>query len=477
MRDTWGVKLRVASVCLAVVALGACASEGLEVINLSGASNTGADSKLAAQESCLPGVEGGCSDAMYMPTEFVYAAGVTEWPELGGSQPSWRLKKHKATDADLVRIADVFGVSGGIASFSYDKNSRYIGAEDYSKPTVTTYYDGIASSWNYSASTDMSKSSRSEPNVGSSHSSSSSNDSSTTLPEQPKPPTNVPNKRQAADLSEEFMKKLVVETGDLKVDVYADEWGASVTYNELIDGVPGLRYWIFTYGGEQELQYASGPLSGVVSGPSYPTVSVEEAFKRLSDSRFGVFPAEYMRANSADLAKSAGSTVSGWSEYAPTTDTTTADEPKVITFTLTGARRSVTGIYMEKYGNIMMPAYMFTNEQGDVVRVIAVEDKFLSFEPTPLPEPLPSDSVVGAPEPMPIDETTNATDFTAIPQNEADVLIGLTEDEASKVAIGRGWTMRVASVDGKDNMLTADYSYTRVNVVIVNGVVTAVAIG
>ena len=78
---------------------------------------------------------------------------------------------------------------------------------------------------------------------------------------------------------------------------------------------------------------------------------------------------------------------------------------------------------------------------------------------------------------MPIDETTNATDFTAIPQNEADVLIGLTEDEASKVAIGRGWTMRVASVDGKDNMLTADYSYTRVNVVIVNGVVTAVAIG
>ena len=78
MRDTWGVKLRVASVCLAVVALGACASEGLEVINLSGASNTGADSKLAAQESCLPGVEGGCSDAMYMPTEFVYAAGVTE---------------------------------------------------------------------------------------------------------------------------------------------------------------------------------------------------------------------------------------------------------------------------------------------------------------------------------------------------------------------------------------------------------------
>lgn len=467
MRDTESMKSRLAFVCLAVATLGACASESLEVINLSGASNSGADSKMASQESCLPGVEGGCSDAMYMPTEFVYEAGVTEWPELGGSQPSWRLKKHKATDGDLVRIAEVFGVSGGIASFSYDKNSRFIGAEDYSKPTVTTYYDGISSSWNYSASTDMTKSSRSEPSTGSSDSSSSSSsssDGSTTTPEPPKPPTNVPNKQQARDLSEEFMTKLDVDTTDLKVDVYADEWGASVTYNELMDGVPGLRYWIFTYGGGQELQYASGPLSEVVKGPSYPTVSVEEAFKRLSDTRFGVYPAEYMRANSAAMTKG------GWSQYAP-------NSTETVRFTLTGARRSVTGFYIEKYGNIMLPAYTFTDEKGDVVRVIAVEDKYLSFAPVPMPEPMPSDSVTDITDPVPPDTTVNATDPTAIPQSDADSLIGLTEGEAQKVASSRGWTMRVASVDGKENMLTADYSFTRVNVTIVSGVITSVSVG
>jgi len=469
------MKLRLATISLFIIALASCGGEDLAVINLSGAATSGGDTKLAAQESCLPGLE--CADAMYVPTSFVYEAGVTEWPELGGSQPSWRLKKHKATDADLIRIADVFGVSGDISSFSYDKNSRFIGAEDYSKPTVTTYYDGISSSWNYSASTDISMSSRSEPSSGTSDSSSSSGAPSTptTSFEPPKPPKNVPTKSQATALSEQYMQGFGVDTAELKVDVYADDWGASVTYNELIDGVPGLRYWIFTYGGEQELQYASGPLSDVVKGPSYPTVSVEEAFKRLSDERFGVYPAEYMRANSAAMAKSATSTDLAISS--PSTSSSQPVEPKVMTFTLTGARRSVTGIYMEKYGNIMMPAYTFTNDEGDVVRVIAVEDKYLSFAPVAVPEPLPTDSVPTATEPVPEDSVPGVEEPIAISQSDADTLVGLSLEEATKVAESRRWTLRVASVDGKENMLTTDYSYSRVNVSVVDGIVTAVTIG
>lgn len=271
------------------------------------------------------------------------------------------------------------------------------------------------------------------------------------------------------------MQGFGVDTAELKVDVYADDWGASVTYNELIDGVPGLRYWIFTYGGEQELQYASGPLSDVVKGPSYPTVSVEEAFKRLSDERFGVYPAEYMRANSAAMAKSATSTDLAISS--PSTSSSQPVEPKVMTFTLTGARRSVTGIYMEKYGNIMMPAYTFTNDEGDVVRVIAVEDKYLSFAPVAVPEPLPTDSVPTATEPVPEDSVPGVEEPIAISQSDADTLVGLSLEEATKVAESRRWTLRVASVDGKENMLTTDYSYSRVNVSVVDGIVTAVTIG
>lgn len=255
------------------------------------------------------------------------------------------------------------------------------------------------------------------------------------------------------------MQSLGVDTAELKVDVYADDWGASVTYNELMEGVPGLRYWIFTYGGEQELQYASGPLSDVVKGPSYPTVSVDEAFKRLSDERFGVYPAEYLRANSATMTRT------GWSQDAP-------NSQKVVTFTLTGARRSVTGIYMEKFGNIMMPAYTFTNEDGDVVRVIAIEDKYLSFASVPVP-----DSVPAVTEPIPSDSVPGVNEPIAISQSDADSLVGLSLEEATKVAESRRWTLRVASVDGKENMLTTDYSYLRVNVSVVDGIVTAVTIG
>jgi hypothetical protein len=468
MVNTFGMKSRLIGVLIASTVLVSCGGEDLAVINLSGAANTSESSKMAAQDAILPGVEGGWS--MYGPTSFAYEAGVTEWPELGGSQPSWRLKKHKATDADLIRIAEVFDVSGGISSFSYDKNSRFIGSEDYSKPTVTTYYDGISSSWNYSASTDITLSSRSEPSSGSSDPL-----TSTSPVEPPKPPKNVPTKSQATTLSEQFMSRLGVDTSELKVDVYADDWGASVTYNELIDGVPGLRYWLFTYGGEQQLQYASGPLSDVVRGPSYPTVSVEEAFKRLSDERFGVYPAEYMRANSAAMPKSSMSTDAAADE--PSTDSSQTVEPEVMRFTLTGARRSVTGIYMEKYGNIMMPAYTFTSDAGDIVRVIAVADKYLSFAPVAVPEPLPPDSPPPVTEPVPQDSAPGTEEAIAISQSDADTLVGLLLEEAEKVASSRGWTLRVASVDGKENMLTTDYSYSRVNVSVIDGVVTAVTIG
>jgi hypothetical protein len=148
-----------------------------------------------------------------------------------------------------------------------------------------------------------------------------------------------------------------------------------------------------------------------------------------------------------------------------------------MTFTLTGARRSVTGIYMEKYGNIMMPAYTFTNDEGDVVRVIAVDDKYLSFAPVAVPDPMPTDSAPGATEPVPEDSAPGAEEPIAISQSDADTLVGLSLEEATKVASARGWTLRVSSVDGKENMLTTDYSYSRVNVSVVDGIVTVVTIG
>jgi hypothetical protein len=64
-----------------------------------------------------------------------------------------------------------------------------------------------------------------------------------------------------------------------------------------------------------------------------------------------------------------------------------------------------------------------------------------------------------------------------IPQESANKIIGLREDEAMKVAASNGWEFRVSARDGEQYMLTTDYIPNRVNVVIVDGEVTEVSVG
>lgn len=64
-----------------------------------------------------------------------------------------------------------------------------------------------------------------------------------------------------------------------------------------------------------------------------------------------------------------------------------------------------------------------------------------------------------------------------IPLNEANALLGMTEAEAADYAENQGWAMRIASRDGEQFALTMDYSPTRVNLSIEQGLVTYVFIG
>jgi hypothetical protein len=62
-------------------------------------------------------------------------------------------------------------------------------------------------------------------------------------------------------------------------------------------------------------------------------------------------------------------------------------------------------------------------------------------------------------------------------QLSAQKLIGLSDDEAQKVADGLGWTVRVAMRDGEAFMLTTDFQTNRVNLTVTKGSVTAVTVG
>jgi hypothetical protein len=71
----------------------------------------------------------------------------------------------------------------------------------------------------------------------------------------------------------------------------------------------------------------------------------------------------------------------------------------------------------------------------------------------------------------------DAADATAITQERADMLIGLTESDAESCATSLGWAFRVGERDGESFAVTADYSQQRVTVSVTNALVTAVAVG
>jgi hypothetical protein len=59
----------------------------------------------------------------------------------------------------------------------------------------------------------------------------------------------------------------------------------------------------------------------------------------------------------------------------------------------------------------------------------------------------------------------------------AATLVGLSESEAVDTAKANGWESRVVSRDGEALAVTMDYRMDRVNLTIVDGVVTKSAVG
>lgn len=121
--------------------------------------------------------------------------------------------------------------------------------------------------------------------------------------------------------------------------------------------------------------------------------------------------------------------------------------------------------------HMLLPAYTFSNADGDVGTVLAISDDVIAFRksvtettmtPSPSPEP--------APQPGPVEPGS-------LSQDEVDGLIGLTEQEAIKTAESKGWIVRIAARDGQYFMLTSDYVTNRVNLTVKKTLVTSVAIG
>ena len=235
----------------------------------------------------------------------------------------------------------------------------------------------------------------------------------------------------------------------------SSEWSTWVDVELTAGGVGSGLVGRIDFGTDGVVTSAYGQFVSLERADEYPLVDLDTAVGRLGAPMFASTP------------RSADASVAVDASTGSATDSV-ADAP--VTVTVTGVDLVLQPVTQSEASTLLVPAYSFTSADGVVGVVLALEDKHMNtgnggVEPAPgtaLPEP--------APVPTP-------DEMTPIPQSEADTVIGLTEDEATRIAKDRGWTVRIAERDGEQYMLTLDFQMNRVNLTITGGRVTAVSVG
>lgn len=345
--------------------------------------------------------------------------------------------------------------------------------------------------------------------------------------EAPPAPVNVPTKAQAEEKARQLMTAVGLDAAQYEFTTYADDYSANATAWLMLGGHRSPIQFNVGFGGEGALMWASGSLAVPVPAADYPVVTPQEALARLSDPsgrwmnfgapfgvamRGGVAMADAVASVGGDVASSgeggapaeptAAPTV-GAPEPAPVCDpaadcvVSPMPTPDPITIHLNGVRLDVTMVWDADGSIWLLPAYTFTSADGGEFTVVAVDDSLLDLpEPapvdtTPAPVPVPPDTVVVPVDTVVVGPTdtvapvpggglgTVPPDFSIPPAGDptmesAALLVGLTVDDATQAAEANGWVLRVSTLDGVGQILTADFVTNRVDVAVEAGVVTGI---
>lgn len=238
------------------------------------------------------------------------------------------------------------------------------------------------------------------------------------------------------------------------LDAGSSDWSTWVDVEILVGGVRSGLTGRIDFGSAGVVTSAYGQFVSLERADEYPLVDLETAVERLVSPVF----ASTVGRDAASSVVAPGETVPG---------STGSVEPVAVE--ITSVEVALQQVWVSEDESVLVPSYRFSSVDGMVGIVFAVEDKYLDINNDGGTEPDPGTAV---PEPAPAPD-----EMAPIPQSDADLLVGLAEDEATKVATSRGWTVRIAERDGEQFMLTLDFQTNRVNLSITKGRVTAVAVG
>lgn len=320
----------------------------------------------------------------------------------------------------------------------------------------------------------------------------------------PEPPTGVPTADEAETRTREILTALGEDPATFEFETYADEWSASVTAYTNVDGVRWPSGIGFGFGAEGSLQWAGGTLAEPVATGPYPLIDLDGAIARLSEQNgmwWGYGEGDVLAADArgaeepvavdaatqpvpteaGSVPPSDGSSVppSDGGSVPPSDGSSTPPVPEPVVATLVDVRADLWWVWDTDNSVWLLPAYTFTDTEGNVFTVPAITDEYLIVaEPTvePQPEPAPAEPVdppssdvvvVGPPstdvlvDPPMDDGVVGKADPAVL-----DQFVGSSLKAFEELAAGYGFTTRVVRQDGVDLPVTADFSDTRANVAV-----------
>jgi hypothetical protein len=382
-----------------------------------------------------------------LPVEVNYSVKGT-LPYLGDRLLAWSIGRRTKPSGELEKLAFSFGIKGDIEKVG---DNMYLVTNDSKQQSVNLWVDDAGGWWSYQNFT--------QANGGASSPPCAPDSTCEIEPIKPALPTDLIEPGDALRRTNQYLARADMVPLNYPLTARKTEYSTEVFGALTLGGVETNIGVSFTYGDAGELVSASGPMITIAMAGRYPIVSPMEAVQRLSNPLYGAIGGATRMA--ADIAVSSTSN--------PNPNATAAVAPQVDVM-ISGVRLLLMEARLSNGTHMLLPAYTFSNAEGDVGTVIAIEDDLLAFRKTATSTSIapPATNVIPMPEPG---------DGPAITQADADSLIGLTEQEATKTATSKGWVVRIAVRDGEYFMLTSDYVTNRVNLTVEKTVVTSVAVG
>ncbi len=464
-------------------------------------SGSGASTNLTAEASDSRAV----STDMYMPTfiaDYIIGEGM---PALPTNDVGYWFESGVPISADEVAaLAAVFGVTGEPERIDEGYGVRWqVGPADGTAPAFTIYEDA-QHSWNYSidwatqsvavgASCGVATVERGSVvagDVGAGTVEAGGVVSTEEVPPEfsapecsvPEPPTGILTKDQV----EAKVTELLVAAGEdpalYTFESYADEWFASTSAAQQINGTAAGKRWDVGFGAEGVMQYASGTLAAPVEVGPYPLIDIDTAIARLKDQNWFYGGGGVMRdAGIASPAIAEAPVAVDMVETDPAIGAMPIDgtvpEPQPIVVTLVDVQADVWWAWDIDGSVWLLPAYRFIDTDGGWHVVPAVTDEFLiQVEPevvtgepgVPPVEPVPGGTVT------PDDPTQPPTDPALFDSSVLEPFVGLTLKEFTGEAEALGASVRVVEQDGVGLAVTDDFGFSRVNIAVDGETVTRI---